>query len=51
MIGISLVIIGVIGVWTAVLMELRTNAELWEILMKIFPTVFGVGAFLCGIGY
>ncbi|MHC1583030.1 MAG: hypothetical protein ACXQTM_00065 [Methanosarcinales archaeon] len=51
MIGLTLLIIGVIGVWAAVLMELKTNAEVWEILMKVFPTVFGVGAFLCGMGY
>jgi len=51
MIGLTLLITGVIGVWVAVLMELKTNAELWEILMKVFPTVFGVGAFLCSKGY
>ena len=51
MLGLSLIIVGVIGIWVAVLMEIETHAELWEILMKIFPTFFGVGTFLYSIGH
>ncbi|WAE39605.1 MAG: hypothetical protein FHOMOCKG_00077 [Methanophagales virus GBV302] len=50
MLGLSLIIVGVIGVWAAVIMEIKTHADLWEILMKVFPTFFGVGTFLYSIG-
>jgi uncharacterized protein (DUF983 family) len=41
-----LLVIGSIGVIVATIMEYVAQHAIWELLMKIFPWVFGLGAVL-----
>ena len=44
--ALSLLAIGSFGVIGATVMEYLSRGPLWELLMKIFPWVFGLGAVL-----
>ena len=48
--GIVLMAIGSFGVGAAVVMEAWKGDDLYKILMKIFPWVFGVGGVVLGVG-
>lgn len=48
--GLITMIIGVGGILVSVIMEIKTKEPVFLILMKVFPTVFGVGAVLYGLG-
>lgn len=44
--GWTLIVIGSGGLWAAVILEIKSRAKVYEILMKIFPWVLGVGYLL-----
>jgi uncharacterized protein (DUF983 family) len=48
--AIALLALGSIGVGGAVIMEVKTNDPIWQIMMKVAPWSFGVGGVLMGIG-
>ena len=48
--GIALMALGSFGVGAAVMLELKTGAKVWEIMMKVFPWIMGIGAIVLGIG-
>ena len=50
-IGIFLMATGAIGVVVAVVMEWRTQAELWEIIMKVMPLVWAIGLTFFVLGW
>lgn len=49
--GIIIVILGTAGIFTAVGMELMAREPIWQLLMKVFPWVVGVGMFLMGLSF
>lgn len=48
MIGQILVVIGVCGIIVSTALEIKTRKKLYEIMMKVFPTIFAVGAIIWG---
>ena len=48
--GIIVTIIGSIGIFTAVGMELATHEPKYHIVMKICPWLIGLGLALIGLG-
>lgn len=49
--GIVVAIVGTVGVFAAVGMEIKTHEPIWLIAMKIFPWLVGIGLFLIGLSY
>ena len=48
--GIVLLAIGSFGVGAAVIMEVWKGDDIYKIMMKIFPWIFGVGGIILGVG-
>lgn len=44
-----LIVIGSAGLWAAVGLEIKYKAKVYEVLMKIFPWVLGIGMLLQGL--
>lgn len=42
----TLIVIGSVGVWVAVGLEIMYQARIYELMMKIFPWVLGFGMLL-----
>lgn len=45
-VGLTLLGIGSIGVWAAVILEIKFKEPIYKILMKVFPWVMAVGAII-----
>ena len=50
MIGFVIMGLGVAGVITSTVFEIKTREPIHALLMKIFPTVFGVGCVIWSFG-
>ena len=48
--GIVLLAIGSIGVCSSAALEIKYKEPIFQLLMKIFPWLVGVGGLLLGIG-
>lgn len=46
MFGMAVMVIGVAGIVVSTALEIRTKAKMYELMMKIFPTIFAVGAII-----
>jgi hypothetical protein len=47
--GITLLSLGVVGVISSTIMEWKQHARIYALLMKVFPTIFAIGAICFGI--
>jgi len=47
--AIALIAIGSLGIWVAVVLEVKTHDSIYKVLMKIFPWFFGVGAVILAL--
>ena len=48
--GLVFMAVGSFGIVAAVLLEMRREKRTYEIMMKLFPWVFGVGCILFSLG-
>jgi len=49
--GITIAIIGTIGIFAAVGLEIKKKEPIYALMMKIFPWVIGVGMLLMGLSW
>jgi len=47
--AIALMAIGSLGVGGAIIMEIKTHEPVYQVLMKVFPWFFGVGAVILAL--
>jgi len=46
MVGLVIMAVGAGGIVASTIFEIRTKAKIYELMMKIFPLVFALGALL-----